>query len=202
MLPELWYVIVGFLIGSVPVSFLLGRLKGVDLRKEGSGNIGATNLLRTCGKAYGIFGFFGDACKGALPAIISSVILNRGEPVTAIIVLASVLGHVFTPWLGFKGGKGVATALGGLVVLATKPVLFAFCIWLIVFAIFRYVSLASVVAAVCLVPAVFLFIPGKSHITVQLVCTAAALLILYRHKSNIKRLLTREENKLNSGEKI
>ncbi|MBN1433982.1 glycerol-3-phosphate 1-O-acyltransferase PlsY [Candidatus Fermentibacterales bacterium] len=187
-----------FLMGSVPVSFLIGRGLGVDLRRVGSGNVGATNLLRVCGRGPGLGGLAGDAVKGALPAL-AALLLARGELVVSLAALAAVLGHVFNPWLGFRGGKGVATALGGVAVLAPYPVLAATIAWLLVLAVFRFVSLASIVAAVSLVPAVFLLMPGEAHRPAQIVCCLLFLLVTVRHRVNIVRLLQGTESRFGFG---
>ena len=97
----------GFLLGSVPVSFLIGRAKGLDLRETGSRNVGATNLLRTCGRLPGVLGLAGDVAKGSVPAL-AALLLQRGESLVALAALSAVFGHIFTPWLGFRGARGSA----------------------------------------------------------------------------------------------
>ena len=195
MLAERITVVAGaFLMGSVPVSFLIGLRLGVDLREVGSGNVGATNLLRTCGRAHGIIGLLGDALKGAIPAL-AAVLLGHGETLVALSALAAVLGHVFTPWLGFRGGKGVATALGAIAVLAPLPVAVALGLFVVVLALGRFVSLASVLAAMSLVPGAFLLMPGGDHLPAQLVCCAVCMLVTVRHRSNIVRLFRGTESR-------
>jgi glycerol-3-phosphate acyltransferase PlsY len=155
-------IAVGFLSGSIPFGWIIGRIKGIDVRKHGSGNIGATNLGRLFGFRYFLLCFFLDVLKGLLPTLAMGWTLGRlGDfemPARDALwwlagMAAPVLGHIFSPWLGFKGGKGVATGLGSL--LGVFPVLTiaggaAFLVWLIIFAIWRYVSLASLVAGLCL----------------------------------------------------
>jgi glycerol-3-phosphate acyltransferase PlsY len=195
------FVVAGaFLLGSVPVSFLVGRMKGVDLRKVGSGNVGATNLLRTCGRLFGLLGFVGDTLKGSIPAILA-VLLGEGELTVALAAMLAVLGHVFTPWLGFRGGKGVATALGGVVVLAPLPVLAALGVWLLLLAMFRLVSLSSIAAALSLLPSVFILMPGREHLPAQVVCCAVCLLVTVRHRGNIVRLLAGQESRFSFGKR-
>ena len=193
----LFYLLLGFLSGSVPCSWLLGRLKGVDIQNEGSGNAGATNLMRTCGTGYGIAGLFLDAVKGALPVLVAANGLLNIPPasdlVVALVAICAVLGHVFTPWLGFIGGKGVATALGVLLVLSPLSVATAAVVFVLTLLLTRYVSLGSICAAVSMIPAVFLFDPGK--VPVQVVMSLVAVLIILRHRPNIRRLLLGEESR-------
>ncbi len=195
--PDIFYLFLGFFSGSVPCSWLLGRLKGTDIRKEGSGNAGATNLMRVCGTGYGLIGLFLDALKGALPVLAAANgLLNvpqGSDTVVALVAICAVLGHVFTPWLGFHGGKGVATTLGVLLVLSPLSVATGVAVFVLILLLTRYVSLGSICAAVCMIPAVFLFNPGK--VTVQVVMILVAVLIIVRHRSNIGRLMKGEENK-------
>lgn len=182
----------GFLSGSVPWSYIVARLRGVDLRRTGSGNVGATNLLRTCGKAAGAAGLLLDALKGTVPAL-AALLLTHDDLVTAATVVAAVLGHVFSPWLGFRGGKGVATALGGVAVMAPLPLLAALAVFVIVLAVRRYVSLASVSAALALVAAAFVLpcgVPGR------IACVLIAVLLTARHAGNIRRILSGTERRL------
>jgi glycerol-3-phosphate acyltransferase PlsY len=192
-----FYLLLGFLSGSVPWSWLLGRLKGVDIQSEGSGNAGATNLMRVCGTGYGIAGLFLDAVKGALPVFAAANGLLNIPPasdlVIALVAICAVLGHVYTPWLGFKGGKGVATALGVLLVLSPLSVATAVGVFVLILLLTRYVSLSSICAAVCMIPAVFLFDPGK--VPAQAVMSLVAFLIIIRHRPNIRRLLRGEESR-------
>ena len=196
--PDLFYLLLGFLSGSVPWSWLLGRLKGVDIRSKGSGNAGATNLMRVCGTGYGIVGLFLDAMKGALPVLAAAngllnYVPQASDPVIALVAICAVLGHVFTPWLGFIGGKGVATALGVLLVLSPLSVAIGIGVFLLMLLLTRFISLGSISAAVCMIPAVFLFDPGK--VSVQVVISLVAVLVILRHRSNIRRLLRGEENR-------
>jgi len=190
--------VAAFLSGSVPWSHVIAKSRGVDLRKVGSGNIGATNLFRACGRLAGILGLLLDVAKGALP-VLAAVVLELGTPVTALTALAAVAGHVFSPWMGFRGGKGVATGLGAFVVFAPLPVLTALAVFLVSFAISRIVSLSSILAASALVPASWLLSGGDDGIVVPAVCTLLAAIILARHRSNIARLLSGSEGRLRRG---
>lgn len=187
----------GFLSGSIPWSWVIGRLLGTDIRKTGSGNAGATNLSRACGRPAGIAGLLLDAAKGALPVYLagSGMIWTVPNPVLAasMTAVAAVLGHVFSPWLGFRGGKGVATMLGAMLVLAPATVGISAGVFLLVFILWRYVSLASICGAVTMVPAVFLIRTGEP--SVQSVVILLALVVVIRHASNIRRLLHGEEKR-------
>ena len=184
--------ILSFLLGSVPFGYLIGKLKGVDVRKYGSGNIGATNVSRVLGKKYGLLVLFLDALKGAAAVLIARA---AGLPTEYQVLagISAIAGHCFSPWLGFKGGKGVATALGAFLVISPKTTLVAFLIFLAVLLTTRYVSLSSITAALSypLLYRVFEKPSSFSFIVVSL----GALLIVAKHHSNVKRLLKGEEKK-------
>jgi len=184
--------LLSFLLGSIPFGYLIGKLKGVDVRSYGSGNIGATNVSRVLGKKYGLFVLFLDALKGAAAVLIARAI---GLPTECQVLagISAIAGHCFSPWLGFKGGKGVATALGAFLVISPKTTLVAFLIFLAVLLTTRYVSLSSITAALSypLLYRVFEKPSSFSFIVVSL----GALLIVAKHRSNVKRLLKGEEKK-------
>jgi len=185
------WIIGAYLLGSIPTGLLLGRLYGIDVRKEGSGNIGATNLYRTVGRKVGVITLIGDCLKGMLPVLLAWK-LGMGEPVQAWIGLAAFCGHVFSIFLLFKGGKGVATALGVYLALAPLAVLGALAVFVILVAIWRYISLGSVVAAATM-PVIIIFRP---HSTELLVATALiSTIVIIKHHTNIKRLLDGSENR-------
>jgi acyl phosphate:glycerol-3-phosphate acyltransferase len=186
---------IGLAAGSIPFSWILGRLAGIDLRRYGSGNAGATNLLRACGWRLGAAGLLLDVLKGTIPTLAAT---SSGAPAPAAAgtALAAVAGHVFTPWLGFRGGKGVATALGGLLVLAPLPVLIALAVFAAVLAIWRFVSLGSIAAAASLVPLVFVFPVDP---VIRLVCCAVAAVLIVRHAGNIRRLASGGEHRMGGG---
>ncbi len=187
------YILIGFLCGSIPFSWLLGKLKGVDLREHGSGNPGATNLLRTSGTAMGITGLILDAAKGAVPVLLVNSSGLQIPWLPSAVVIAAVCGHVFMPWFGFKGGKGVATALGALLVLATYPVLCGLGIFILLLAVFKMVSLGSVIAGLAMP---FLGIIFGVEKYPQIVLSLIALAILFTHRGNIKRIISGTERKI------
>ena len=190
-------VIVSYLLGSIPFGYMAGRIGGIDIRKAGSGNVGATNVVRVLGKRYGYPVFALDVLKGFGAVKISMVMSgqhlewNSPEISGMVGAIFSVLGHVFPPWLKFKGGKGVATAAGALLALMPIATLIGVAVWIIVFWLTRYVSLASVVATTAL-PIVILVIGSPDGHSGRLlayssVCVAA--LVIWRHRSNLSRLL-------------
>lgn len=185
-------IIGGYLLGSIPFGLILTRLGGYgDIRAIGSGNIGATNVLRTGNKKLAIATLFLDSLKGAT-AVFIALWLSTYE--TAMIAgLAAMAGHLFPVWLKFKGGKGVATALGTL--LALKPLIgIAACgIWLLTAAITRYSSLSALVA-IGASPLLAHFLYGNANLTG--LCGIIATLVFFKHRSNIKRLIAREEPKI------
>jgi glycerol-3-phosphate acyltransferase PlsY len=180
-----------YLIGSIPTGLLLGKAYGIDIRKEGSGNIGATNLYRTVGRKVGIITLIGDCLKGLLPVVL--VKLSSLPPEFAAWVgLAAFCGHVFSVFLKFKGGKGVATALGVFLALAPLAVTIALVLFACLMFIWRYVSLGSISAAAAMPLAVF-FLGGSRTVTV--VTLVIAVIVIIRHHENIKRLISGTESK-------
>jgi len=202
-------VLLSYLLGSIPSGFLVAKAKGVDIRSVGSGNIGATNVFRILGKGAGIFVLTADAVKGAAAVMIAEPVVrqyffpsdnltNFGRPeiyhyFREVAGICAILGHNYTCWLKFKGGKGVATTAGVFAALAPAAFSIALATWLVVFAASRYVSLASIVAAVALPIAVWLTGNGALLIGISAVLGALAI---YKHKANIERLLAGTENRL------
>ena len=180
-----------YLIGSIPTGLLLGKAYGVDVRKEGSGNIGATNLYRTVGRKVGIITLIGDCLKGLLPVVLVKFSALPPE-FAAWVGLAAFCGHVFSVFLKFKGGKGVATALGVFLALAPLAVAIAVTLFAVLMVVWRYVSLGSIAAAAVMPLAVY-FLGGSR--TVTTVTLIIALIVIARHHENIKRLLSGSENK-------
>ncbi len=180
-----------YLIGSIPTGLLLGKAYGIDVRNEGSGNIGATNLYRTVGRRVGIITLIGDCLKGLFPVLLVSYSSLPAE-FAAWVGLAAFCGHVFSVFLAFKGGKGVATALGVFLGLAPLAIAIAIALFVVVMFFWRYVSLGSISAAAVMPPAVFFL--GESR-TVTGVTLVIAIIVIIRHRENIGRLIAGTENK-------
>lgn len=188
-------VLLAYLCGSVPTGFLVGRAKGIDIRKVGSGNMGATNVFRTLGKGPGILVLLVDAAKGALPVLLLPALFHRADPVwlRLLAALFAVLGHNYTCWLGFKGGKGIATSAGVLAALVPAAFLYTLLTWVVVFAASRYVSLASICAAGILPIATVLTRQPLPIVGLNLLL---GLLAIWKHKPNLERLLAGTENRI------
>ena len=186
-------LILGYLLGSIPSGWLAGRwLKGIDLRELGSGSTGATNVLRQVGKGPALVVFLIDVGKGAAAVLLARA-LGLGDWIQVLAGLTALAGHIWPVWLGFKGGKAVATGLGLFLGLAWPVGLASFGVFLAVFSLSRYVSLASVWAAISLP---LLMAAGTSSNANLVVALVAMLLVLWRHRSNIKRLINGTEPKL------
>ncbi len=187
-------LVAGYFSGSIPFGLLLTRaFANKDVRSEGSGNIGATNVARVAGKKVGALVLLLDALKGALPVVAARWLLP-GEPLWHDAVgLAAFFGHVFPVWLKFKGGKGVATALGVLVVLLPWAALAGFVVWAAILAIFRVSSVGSLAGAVVAVAVGFVV---HRPIEYPAVAVVFLVLMLFTHRSNLKRLINRQENKV------
>ncbi len=195
------WLLVSYLIGAIPFGLLIGRIYGIDIRKVGSGNIGATNVTRAVGKTAGKVCFFLDFLKGALPTAAAQLIYPDLPWLTLGCGAAAILGHVFPVYLKFKGGKGISTAAGAALALAPLPLLGAAAIWAAAFFIWRYVSLASILAAVALPVLAVLFRlfgigteTARSAVTLGFI-TVAAILAVLRHIENIRRLLNGTESR-------
>ena len=204
-------IAVGYFAGSIPCGYIIGRCHGKDIRNFGSGNIGATNVLRVIGPWWGRLCFLLDFLKGLLPVLAVQILISAGvivdkSGILPLAVLAGVVaGHMFTCFLKFKGGKGIATAAGGIFAVAPVPLLAALVVWIVVFKISRYVSLGSIIAAAALPFFALLnnWLAGKcdcpvinrlSSAAIIFLC-AVALLAILKHKSNIKRLIAGTENR-------
>ena len=192
--PELVVAIAAFLVGSFPTGYLVARAYGVDIRQVGSGNIGATNVLRSVNRWAGRGVFVVDMLKGFLPPLLAPVLLPQPDhSVTQVIAcFFAILGHNYTPWLGFRGGKGVATAAGGFLAICWPALLLVAAAWVAVFYLKHYVSLASIVAVAALPPLVFGF---SNNWTFTAFATLVAVVTILRHKPNIQRLLAGTEHK-------
>jgi glycerol-3-phosphate acyltransferase PlsY len=186
-------LIVVYLIGSIPVGFLVSRVAGgLDIRGRGSGNIGATNVLRTLGPVPAIVTLLGDILKGYL-AVRAAEVLGPELWWGAAGTVIAMVGNCWPIFLKFKGGKGVATGLGAFLALAPRAILPAVVVWLLLAAAFRYVSLASLAGCVAMVAAVFLF--GYPRVYGAAAGCATAL-IVWRHRANVRRLLSGTEPRL------
>lgn len=190
-----------YLLGSIPTGYLVARAKGVDIRTVGSGNIGATNAFRVLGKPAGVFVLAVDALKGWVAVrLVGPMLLNQfvpaestGNQAVIIALVASifaVLGHNYTCWLGFKGGKGIATSAGVLTALVPWALLIILTVWIVLFLVTRYVSIGSIAASATLPFATWL---TTQDWTLTMVTGAMGVLAIYKHKGNIQRLLSGTE---------
>ena len=187
-------ILFAYLVGSIPTGVLLGRVAGVDVRKQGSGNIGATNVARTAGRTLGIFTLIGDALKGLGPVLICRA-LELDEAIVAAAAVAALCGHVFSVFLGFRGGKGVATGVGVLLGLAPASLPIPLTIFGATMAATRTVSLSSILAVLSAPFAVLLF---RYPPAIAAAALAMAVLIISRHHENISRLLAGTERRFES----
>jgi len=189
-----------FVLGSIPTGYLMGRARGIDVRQHGSGNIGATNVGRVLGRNWGLVAFACDFAKGFLALFLLRIFVFPQDiswSVELLLVacgIAAVLGHTYTPWLGFKGGKGVATSAGVLGALLPLALVVVFSLWAIVVLICRYVSLGSLLAALALPVTTALLYP-RQWVYFALACLICVL-VVWRHRSNIQRLRAGTESKL------
>lgn len=224
----------GFLIGSIPFGLLIAKAKGVDIRKHGSGNIGATNVLRIVGKGPGILCLFLDLLKGFVPVLVATNLVRYGDDAAGIPLeflsslttalpageqffaqsihvltgLAAILGHNYSPWLGFKGGKGIATSAGVLIPLMPVAVPILFLIWYVVLRLSHYVSLASMAAAIAL-PLLTawgsyrhgFFADGTWNKPLLAFAILAGVMAVLKHRSNIVRIMNGTEDRVLTGKK-
>ena len=190
--------LVSYLLGSIPAGYIAGRIAGIDIRHAGSGNIGATNVTRVLGKRYGYPVFIVDFVKGLMAVSMSILIEKRAQPVSAptelfgiVAAISCVIGHAFPVWLSFKGGKGVATSMGALFGLMPFVALIGIAVWVITFEATRYVSVASMTAALAVPISIFILMPlkqtGGAVLLYFSICLAA--LVVFRHRSNLSRLV-------------
>ena len=222
-------VVAAFVCGSIPFGVLIAKSKGVNLRAVGSGNVGATNVGRALGRKWGFICFALDALKGALPVLITGQIngvlgrqVNTISPnaltVWIVIAIAAIAGHIFSPWLKFKGGKGVATGFGALVAMwpvLTFPMLIALAVWIACMKLSRIVSLSSLIAASTLPISAILILPWNAAtqsavpapttaletttgtpLPAVIACALIAVLVFITHRANIKRLLLGTESRV------
>ncbi|MFM7604121.1 MAG: glycerol-3-phosphate 1-O-acyltransferase PlsY [Prosthecobacter sp.] len=200
----------GYLCGSLPFGYWAGRLRGIDIRQHGSGNIGATNVVRVLGKPIGIPVFFLDMMKGWLPVFLAASWMEAAGASTELISTAkviggfsAVLGHMYTFWLSFKGGKGIATTAGVLMGMSLAGFFGGWAAWLVVFFASKYVSLASIAAAVS-VPSSMAFVMWHEDRWDAVMLTfgiVVMLLAIWKHRANIQRLLAGTENRAGAPKK-
>jgi len=192
-LEHILLIAVAYLLGSVPFGLIFARcLTGKDPREHGSGNIGATNVSRTGGKAVGLLTLATDIGKGALPVAWATT-HTVNETVIALTAVAAFLGHIFPIYLGFRGGKGVATMFGVLLPWQPWIAIIAFCVWLLALAAWRYVALASILAGFTLPASAWLLHTSTACLTTS---SLFCLLMLIRHHSNIRRMMAGEEDRV------
>ena len=195
--------VLSYLIGSIPTAFLVGRVCKVDIRKYGSGNVGATNVFRVLGKKWGSFTLAFDILKGFAPVFWIApriVSLNLSPSLVSIQLIAGVFtiaGHTWPVWLQFKGGKGVATSCGVFLGIFPKAVFVTLLIWIAVLLISRFVSLASIVAGILFPFCLLIFYRSTPDLKIALTISAAlSLFIIFTHRANIKRVLNGMENRI------
>jgi glycerol-3-phosphate acyltransferase PlsY len=216
-MPRLWLLVlipIAYVVGSIPFGLMVGLAKGIDPRKIGSGNIGATNVGRALGRKFFLIVFFLDMLKGMIPVIVARLLFFQGQNHASDYVLwllvgfAAILGHMFSPFLGFKGGKGVATSAGvvlGVFPWYTYPGLIAIAVWCVLFAAKRYVSLASMVAA-AVFPVAYLAMGVllgwpifREQLPLLIFATLVAAMIVFKHRTNITRLRAGTESRFAKG---
>ena len=193
------WIIGAYLIGGIPFGFLIGKMRGVDVRTVGSKNIGATNVFRTVGKKWGLIAFVCDVLKGLLPTLAARHFAAEPSWLPLCVGVACVVGHMLTPYMKFRGGKGVATAFGMMLGLIPALVGTAFAIFAIVFACSHFISLGSCVSSAFLAVAIWFPIlgtRGSADLPQCILVTLIALFIIWKHRSNIGRLVHGNENKI------
>lgn len=186
--------VLSYLLGAIPNGFLIARAKGIDIRKVGSGNIGATNVYRSVSKKLGLLTFALDAVKGALPAIVFPRLAAGPEWLPLLYGGLAIVGHTWPVYLKFKGGKGVATSAGALIAIAPAATGIGVLCWAVTLGVTRYMSIASIVAAVA-VPAAGWWLYRGGGVILPSALSVLGLLIIWRHKGNIQRLMTGTENR-------
>ena len=204
-------LIIGYFIGNIETGYIFGKLNKMDIRNYGSGNAGATNTLRVLGPKAGLIVFFGDFCKSLIPCLVVRYIFRDNVSLSYVymlyIGLGVVLGHNFPFYLGFKGGKGVASTAGIIMALDYRIAFVCLAIFMLIVAITRYVSLASIVVMIIfigmshmLVKTNYGFTDGSSPMEFRLLIVIIGFLSIFMHRANIKRLLNGTENKI--GKKV
>ena len=199
--------LLAYLLGAIPFAYLFARIKGVDIRKVGSGNVGATNVFRSVGKGWGILTFAADALKGLVPALVFPWLarywlgVESRQALPLVFGCLAILGHMWPVYLGFRGGKGMATGAGALLGIAPWSVLVGACSWVIIFLFSRTVSMASIVAVFAVAASSWrLYGPPRFPApAIPIVLTLLAALIVWRHRGNIRRLREGTEHRFEFG---
>ncbi len=198
-------IILSYLIGSIPFGYLIAVTKGIDIRTEGSGNIGATNVSRVLGRKYGLIIFALDMFKGFVAVYFVPVLVGGANFITTpdnlpviLCGFCAILGHAFPVFLRFRGGKAVATSFGVLVWLAPIPTAVAFGVWIVTVAVSRYVSLGSMLGTLVTIWAIVYFVdsPFGDNVYITFLAVAVAVLVIAKHKSNIQRIISGTEKKV------
>lgn len=184
---------IAYLFGALPFGLLVANARGVDIRSQGSGNIGATNVFRCVGKGWGIFTLLLDILKGFIPAFLFPRVGDLDPGYGVLFGLAAIIGHTFPVYLKFKGGKGVATSAGVLFGVAPTAIAVAIACWAVCMVVSRYVSLSSIVAAIAV--AITVWVQGDKSMIVKLALTLMSILVIWLHRTNIKRLLNGTESR-------
>lgn len=194
------FIIIGYLFGSIPWGYLISKAKGIDIRRVGSGNIGATNVARALGPKWGFFVLGLDFLKGVIPVylalnfLVSHQYINKGDWLISLVALSAVLGHIFPVWLGFRGGKGVATALGVIVVLLKWQILLLFLlIWILVLFISQIASFSNLLMISFLPLTLWL---GSSSLAYFILGLVLFVLIWWAHRENLRRIKENKEPKI------
>jgi len=185
--------IIAYLFGALPFGLLVANTRGVDIRSQGSGNIGATNVYRCVGKGWGIFTLLLDALKGFIPAFVFPMVGDFDPGYGVLFGIVAIIGHTFPVYLKFKGGKGVATSAGVFLGVAPMAVAVAIACWAVCMAVSRYVSLSSIVAAIAV--AIVVWVQGDKGLVVKLALTLMSVLVIWLHRANVKRLLNGTESR-------
>ncbi len=206
----IWLLVlaVAYILGSFPSAYIVGRMKGLDIREHGSGNVGATNVMRVISKPWGFAVLFVDVLKGALPVSVFHFVSVDGWPlsletvhVMMMVAVLAILGHMYPLWLGFRGGKGVATAMGAMIGLIPGMLGGAVAVFLLTLLISRYMSLSSLLSAISLLGWFFVFYELPAQRDLFIFVAVIVVFVVYRHRDNIKRLKDGSETKVTSFSK-
>lgn len=192
-------MVASYLFGGIPIGLLVGRAKGIeDIRQYGSGNIGASNVLRVIGIKAGLFVWVADALKGFLPVLVARSGAGLEGWTLGAVAVAAMVGHCFSPYLRLTGGRGVSTSLGAIIGLDWRVGIVCFSLWLVIVGLTRYISLASMIGCAAATPALYLLSSPVPHIAAA---AAIALIVMIRHIPNIRRLLDGTERKIGHRER-